>query len=370
LPCLLLLAGAAGCGAARRGEPVQRTLGGRPTQGSFVPPFAYEAYVRGEIALAQGRPDEAVTHFELATAAPDEDAYLLSRLAYAHALAGRPELAERTLRHAEEIDSCSEALWLTRAEIAEHAKDLPRARDAYAKAAACAPLSPRGVLGLAHVLDREGSSARAIEVLERFAQSHPEAPRVPETAFELALRSGDGAVVAHAIDTWLSLSPPRSRTLERAVEWALEKDLPELSLRLYEHAPAADRPELECRIHVARGDRERVRAVLVRADAQSLGGHARAAELALFAGAYERAELEASSLLFQGPSDRGRVLRARARSALGRATEAAADAMAVEDATLRKQIALELLSESGAPKLAAELESLTPGTKPERSKAQ
>jgi tetratricopeptide (TPR) repeat protein len=366
----MAIVGIVGCGAARRNEPVQRTLAGRATLGSFVPPFAYEAYVRGELALAQGRPDEAITHFELATAAPDEDPYLLSRLAYAHSLAGHADIAERTLHHAEEIDACSEALWLTRAEIAERASDLPRAREAYARAVSCAPESSRGVLGLAHVLDREGSGTRALEVLERFAQHHPEAPRVAEAAFELALRSKDGAMVSHAIESWLALAPPRSHTLERAVEWALAQDLPELSLRLYEHAPAVDRPELECRIHMARGDRERVRAVLARADAESVGGHERAAELALFAGAYERAELEASSLLFAAPSDRAHMLRARARGALGRGSEAADDVVAVQDPLLRKQIALELLGVTGAPDLARELDTLKPGPSAPASKAQ
>jgi tetratricopeptide (TPR) repeat protein len=339
---------------------VQRTLGGERHTGSFVPPFAYEAYVRGELALAEGRPDEAVNHFELATAAPDEDPYLLSRLAYAQALAGQGSAAERTLRHAESLDACSEALWITRAEIAEHAGDLARARDAYARAVSCAPESPRGVLGLAQVLDRQGQGASAIEVLERFSAQHPEAARVAEAAFELALRSRDGALVTHAIESWLAIAPPRSRTLERAVEWALAQDLPELALRLYEHAPAADRPELECRIHVARGDREQVRAVLLRSDAESVGGHERAAELSLFAGAYERAELEASSLLLTGESDRAHELRARARTALGMGREAAEDVLAVQDLATRRRLALELLAATGAPQLASELATLEP----------
>jgi hypothetical protein len=168
-------------------------------------------------------------------------------------------------------------------------------------------------------------------------------------------------VVAHASESWLAADPPHSRTLTRAAKWALDHGRPELALRLYEHDPAANRPELECEIQRARGDREAVRAVLNRADAEALGGHARTAEFALFAGSFERAELEASALLFQQESsDLGRILRARARGALGRSREAADDVAAIQDATHRRQLAVELLASLGAPQLADELGRLTP----------
>jgi hypothetical protein len=357
LSCAALALCLAACHAPASQETVPRRLAGEPVPGDFVPPFAYEAYVRGELALARGNAEEAVRQLELATAAPSEDAYLLSRLAYAQSVAGQSKQAESTLAHAETLDACSEALWLTRAEIAVDAAQLERAEEAYARAAACAPASSRAVLGLARVLEKRGQPGRAAAVLERFVASQPDAPRVAEAALELALRTTDGARVAHAVEGWLASAPPRTHALGRAAEWALANGRPELALRVYEHDPAGARAELEARIHRARGDRERVRAVLARADAGSLGGSAQAAEYALFAGAYERAELEASALLVHESSDRAHALRARARALSGRQAEAVEDLLAVRDPSVRLALALELLSAAGAPALARELDA-------------
>jgi tetratricopeptide (TPR) repeat protein len=346
----------AACRMAVPEDTVPRRLGGESVPGSFVPPFAYEAYVRGELALAQGHAEEAVRQLELATAAPTEDAYLLSRLAYAQAVAGHRKDAASTLAHAEAIDPCSEALWLTRAEIAEHGKELETAEAAYARAVACAPASSRAVLGLARVLEQRGQTSDAVALLERFMASQPGAAQVAEAALALALQSRDAATVSHAVEGWLAAAPTRSEALRRAEHWALEHGRPELALRLYEHDPAGQHAELECRIHAARGDRERVRAVLARADASALGGAAQAAEYALFAGAYERAELEATALIVQEPSDRAHTLRARARAMAGRPAEAVDDLLAVRDPDARRKLALELLAASGAPALARELE--------------
>jgi tetratricopeptide (TPR) repeat protein len=352
----LWLAALGACHMAVPDETVPRRLGGESVPGSFVPPFAYEAYVRGELALAEGKADEAVRQLELATAAPFEDAYLLSRLAYAQSLAGHRKDAAQTLAHAEALDACSEALWLTRAAMADDAKELEAAESAYARAVACAPASSRAVLGLAHVLSQRGKDDDAVALLERFVASQPGAAQVADASLELSLHSNDGARVAQAVDGWLAAAPTRSAALRRAQQWALEHGRPELALRLYEHDPAGQQAELECRIHAARGDRERVRAVLARADASALGGTAQAAEYALFAGAYDRAELEASALIVQEPSDRAHALRARARVMAGRRAEAVDDLLAVHDPDARRKLALELLAASGAAALARELE--------------
>ncbi|HEY6880631.1 MAG TPA: hypothetical protein VI299_21560, partial [Polyangiales bacterium] len=55
-----------GC-AQRVPHDIPRTLGGVTSRGAFVPPSAYEAYVRGELALAKDQPAQAAAQLELAT---------------------------------------------------------------------------------------------------------------------------------------------------------------------------------------------------------------------------------------------------------------------------------------------------------------
>src|SRR5690606_8041459 len=103
-----LIVTCAACGGAAQPPTIVRTLDGQQRPSPFVPPTAYEAYMRGELALAQGQYAQAMAQLELATTAPEEDAFLLTRLAYAQALAGFVEEAERTLSHAARVDACSE----------------------------------------------------------------------------------------------------------------------------------------------------------------------------------------------------------------------------------------------------------------------
>ncbi|HEX6245757.1 MAG TPA: hypothetical protein VFZ61_32760, partial [Polyangiales bacterium] len=136
-----LLLGGAGCAGAARSapSPTHAPPTGPLASRRFVPPFAYEAYVRGELALAAGRPDEAALQLELATAAPEEDAFLLSRLAEALYQSGEKRQAHDTLAQAERVGPCEEAVWLTRGRWAEAEHALADATRHYRMALDCAP---------------------------------------------------------------------------------------------------------------------------------------------------------------------------------------------------------------------------------------
>lgn len=347
-----MLAPLAACGSASSGS-IPRTLGGSVVRGAFVPPGAYEAYIRGELLLAQGRPREAVAQFELATTAPDEDAYLLSRLAYAELLADQRASSLRTLAQAAALDPCSEAVWLTRGAIAEHDDDLAAARAAYRHASACAPRSAKSELALAELLAERGAHAAALDVLVH-AAARPYGTRV-EPALQRSLQQADAATLAHALDTLGLVRAPSSRVLERALRLALERRLPQLAQRMAEAHAASLPPELEAELLVAQGARESLASLLARHDADDFGGHRRTAKLALQAGAYERAELEATSALLEAPSDELRSVRARAALAQGRGAPALADIANIVDPVLRRRLLGEALAQAGAPKLAAEL---------------
>ncbi|MFT3923608.1 MAG: hypothetical protein QM778_13840 [Myxococcales bacterium] len=350
--------GVAACGGAAPQEPIPRSLEGQTQVSSFVPPFAYEAYVRGEMAIAKGAFDEAAAQLELATAAPEEDPFLLARLAYAQARSGHAEDAAATLAHAMQLDTCPEAVWLTRGELAELAGDLPHAEQAYAKAGECAPSSARGPIAHARVLARTGQPSAALEALASFRGK--EQPATARVAFEIALQGTDPALLAHSLETWIAYEAPDAESLERAARWALEHGDPSLSVRLREHHAGPFPKALEASIMRALGERSALRLLLSGALAEELGGSQATAELALFAGALERAELEASSALDRAPNDALYAVRAQARFGLGLEAQALADLRAIRDPARQHETALALLAASGKPALAAELGALRP----------
>ena len=321
-------------------------------RGSFVPPTSYEAFVRGELLLAEGRPREAVAQFELATTAPDEDPYLLSRLAYAELMAGDASAARRTLERAEQLDRCSEAVWLVRGAIAEREDDETAVRAAYQRAAACAPRSPAGALALARFLRRRGESARALDVLVHLGDAQR-----AEGARELdrSLKDADAATLAHALAALGADRAADSHATEDAVALALQRGLPRLAARIADSRAANLPVLLQAQLLRALGDRERLAGLLAQHGADDLGGSAKAAELALWAGAFERAELEATSALASAPSDPLRAIRVRAQLALGLRAQALEEATRVSDPVQRRELVLEALAAAGAPALASEL---------------
>lgn len=341
-----------GC-QAKAPVQVPRTLGGVTRPGRFVPPFAYEALVRGELMLVRGDIAGAISELELATAAPEEDPYLLSRLAYALALNGDARASDAALAHAERIDACSEAVWLTRGELAERAAKFDDAASHYARAGQCAPESDLSVLGLARVLDRRGDSTRALAVLNQWAGGR--SARARQAAFELAVASGDESAIVQTLDVLMSDTLARSDQLEHAVNRALSLDRPRLAERLMEHAPGSLDVALRTRVHLACGDQSAARILLSGASAEQLGGPLVAADLFERAGLFERAELEASEVLRHEESGEARIIRARARRALGQTLLALTDLEAAAEVPLArselKRIARELALDDVASSL-------------------
>jgi hypothetical protein len=338
----LLLPLALGCGA-RTSSEVPRTLRGVTLRGAFVPPSAYEAYVRGELLLAEGRPAEAAAQLELATTAPEEDPYLLARLAHAQLLAGKRPQAEQTLERAYALDRCHEQVWLMHGELAATRGADDEARAAFAKASACAPGSDEGVLALSALLAERGDRAGSLDVL---ADAHERGQR----ALAQSLRDAEPLFFVHAV-----AGLTRGEAVEGAIALALDRGMPLLSLRLREQHLARLPPALEARLLRANGMRTELAALLAQHDARELGGAAIAAALALDAGVYERAELEAETAMAAEPSDALRALHARASLGLGKTRAAIADARAITEPRLRLEIVGEALAAVGAAALGREI---------------
>ena len=357
-----------GACTAGTAHPVVRTLRHETTRGAFVPPYAYEAYVRGELLLAQGRPAEAAQQLELAATAPDEDPYLLSRLAYAQLLSGSRAEAEATIEHAAELDRCSEAVWLMRGKLAETTQELGIARAAYMKASSCAPRSSAGELALVHLLLQHHETATALDLLTRAAERHDaeQTGDAPSAQIELrhSLQGADPAMLAHAFGSLGAQHAPDAQVLEQAIGLALDRDQPRLALRLREQHVAPLPVALEARLLAANGLHDRLAALLAANDADAFGGPDRTAQLALEAHAYERAELEAGSALEQRESDAMHAIHARATLALGHTRTALTDVRAIQDQALKRSLLTEALSASGVPALAREVATTGPAPAP------
>ncbi len=347
------LSGAGGCGGARTPHTIPRTLKGTTQLTPFVQPFSYETYVRGELALSRGAFQEAATQLDLSTGAPDEDPYLLSRLAYAQARAGKRQQADETLQAALRLDPCSEAVWLTRAELAELEGKLNEALLAYRRASECAPRSSRGPLGRARALYRAGKPSEALEALGQF--SGPASQTTARLAFEAALQGHDPAVLAHAFETWLAYKTPDEEAVVRAAAFALARGLPSLAQRLRAYHTGAFPVMLEAQIMHDTFQRAALSQLIEQVPAEELGGSQATAELAFFAGSYERAELEATTALARDVSDELHALRARARWALGQHEAALADIESIRAKDRQSAVLLDLLAADGNPGLAQEL---------------
>lgn len=310
--------------------------------------------MRGELALAQGDPHTAALQLELATAAPDEDAYLLSRLADAQEQTGDRELAERTMREAVRVDACQQHIWLTRGRWAERDGDLAAAEQAYGRALECDEGASRALLALNRVLRSRGRPERGLELVARASSRRGGHEK---QLLARALSTASAAEIRFALDSWLSLEPPDRLVIEAAVEAALARSQPSLSLSLSELGLAGLELPTRARLALSAFDAGTARALLARHQEGELGGPQQAARLAQLAGDLERAELYASLALGQGASDELHVLRAEALAALGDATRALDELRALSSPALRRSLAVRQLTALGLPALARELAS-------------
>jgi tetratricopeptide (TPR) repeat protein len=332
-----------GCGP-RASSAIPRTLRGAPVRGAFVPPSAYEAYVRGELLLAEGRAAEAAAQLELATTAPEEDPYLLSRLAHAQLLAGQRAQAEQTLERAQALDACHEQVWLTRGELAATRGDDDAARAAFAQASACAPGSEEGARALSALRADRGDLAGSLDVL---------VDEPGQRQLTRSLRDAEPLPFAHAV-----AGLTQGEALEHAIALALQRGMPLLALRLRAQHAAPLPTLLEAQLLQASGMTEELAALLAQHDARELGGAGSTASLALDAGVYERAELESATALREAPSDALHALHARAALGLGDTRAAMVDARAITAPALRLAIVGEALAASGAAALGREVAGL------------
>jgi tetratricopeptide (TPR) repeat protein len=305
--------------------------GAAPSQPPVEPrrvgsPYAYEWYIRAEIWRAKGELGPALEAYQLALASSDEDPHLLARYATALDESGDPARAEAVLRDAFGQDPQSESAWLARAAIAERHAQTGRAIEAYERAEAAAPSSPRPVLALAALLSKQGSNERARAVLARY-----EARVLPGASGAQRARLRDAVLRADARAAYVegrAIRNPRPADVEvlgQAVELLLAQGHCGLALDLLD--AIARRPEqarVKLRGLIACAQFGAVESLLRETDPELLGGALEVARAYLAIGRFEDAEEIAAGFLAGHPEDLAAIaILARAELGAGNFVEAA-----------------------------------------------
>jgi tetratricopeptide (TPR) repeat protein len=232
----LLGLGGAACAHAAPAAPqakapptaaVQAALGSSARSSAaprYASPYTYEWFVRAELLRGRGQLDAAIEAYRTALAGADEDAYVLARLATALDERGDPAAARKLLDEALEQEPDSEAAWLARAQLAEHAKDTASAFEALERAEQAQPLSPRAPLALAALLRAQGSPERADAVLMRYeTRSLPGTRAAQAVRLHRALASQDPDRIFAATLPYRSGAPLEAAELEQAASLLLER---------------------------------------------------------------------------------------------------------------------------------------------------
>ncbi|MEM9068535.1 MAG: hypothetical protein AAGE52_08515 [Myxococcota bacterium] len=283
---------------------VTRVVGGESRTGPFVSPFAYEHFIRGEMALEQEDFQTAINEFELARAGPEDDVLVISRLALAHERAGNAEAADRALAAGASLDAESEALWLARAEIAARRGDSEAAIDAAVRAAEIAPDSEAPILQLAELLRAADATPRADAVLSQNGSS----PVAARARLVQAIATEDARAAGEALEQLLRIAPARVGDIERSVRIALADGQTALGLRLLAHLDADRFADLRARTLLAAGRAEEASVFLQTTASDVFGGPGAHAALALEAGLTDEAIALAESAVALGDLEANLVL--------------------------------------------------------------
>ncbi|MGB5694870.1 MAG: hypothetical protein WBM46_04385 [Polyangiales bacterium] len=258
---------------------IPRVVDGRVEHGPFVSPYAYEWFIKGEVAASTGRHEQAAMAFETATAAPSEDVWLLARLAEEYEWSDASRRADRTLTSANRDYPASARLALAEGRIARSRGLLAEALSSFTRASRLAPAWDEPVIAMAETLFSAGHVHRAKAILVEHIGSALDgyAEDTRSALIDMARRTGD----AETLELALSLDPSSTSTAraQEAGELALKVGQPALAARIL--SKALNTPEnvaLWLRALVQSGDRERAAAFMANADRELLGGVARQAD--------------------------------------------------------------------------------------------
>ena len=260
----------AGCSAVQP-RTVPRVVDGVVEDGAFVPPYAYEWFVRGEVAAAHGRHDDAAIAFETARAAPSEDPHLLARLAKELELSHEGSTATRILQLTQDGAPQSESVWLATGDILAKRQWNTEALAAYQTAIELAPASQKGVLASAALLDKLGQRGRAQQLLLSFLNHNDISQHAARhAALQIALKRGDPEAVTTLLQTHGSHTRLNNDVLSAADD-ALKRRRPTLALSLVNALKLKQPTAVQLQAWVATGQSEKVEVALSNQKATDFG---------------------------------------------------------------------------------------------------
>lgn len=118
------------------------TIGGAPRTREFASGTAYEAFLRAEIAMARGDPDEASRQLELAMMGDPADGYLAARRAEVLLVSGHRDEALAAAREAAGRFPAQAVAWMALGEVLRARGEQPAASRAFTRALENAPDDP------------------------------------------------------------------------------------------------------------------------------------------------------------------------------------------------------------------------------------
>ncbi len=275
----IILLGVVACAPAVP-RTVPRIVDGQVEEGVFVPPYAYEWFIEGEISAAKNEHDDAAIALETATAAPSEDVFLVTRLAEEYERSGASRRADRALALARRSYPESAQIDLTEGRIQRHRGDLDGALKSFLEAKRRAPQWEQPVIALAETLRAQGHRLRANAVLIEYitASYAGNAEGARRVLIDLARGGGDAETLQRALALGAGSNAEREALL--AAELAFETGQPALAARLLaDTLGAPENKVLWLRSLIASGDRSAAREFLTSAESDEVGGPVAHAEL-------------------------------------------------------------------------------------------
>lgn len=356
---LVVVAIGAGCGGSV--PAVTRIVGGERREEHFVSPYAYEQFVRGELAAAEGDLPAAAAAFRRARAGPEDDPYVIARLADVLDRMGQRAEAQRVLDEGLALDPRSEAVYLTRGRIAERHGDEAAALAAYHRAEQSAPRSARAPLALARMLREHGDLGRSEAVLRRYlSRVGSKSPGALRALLELALVRRDREAAVRAARALLRVAPARADVVRRTARMLLARGDPVVAADLLDTLPRSEAPvALRVRAWVAAGRPDRAEALIAATSPQQVGGLAGQARLYLAVHQAGKAEEVAELAIALDHDPAALLVAGQAELAQGKWLEAAEHLARVPPGTSLTRQAHQALAEAlraqGLPALASEV---------------
>lgn len=338
---------------------VPRVVDGRLERGPVVSPYAYEWFIEGELASAEGQHEEAAIAFENALAASTTDDTLVARLAEEYERSGASRRADRALALARRFHPDSARVALAEAHIRQSRGEDAEAISAFVRARRLAPDWDEPVMALAEMLDAHGHPYRAKAMLLDYIATAPphQAIGARGLLMEMARRTGDAQTLRRALASDEGTSEKaRARA---AGLLALEAGRPALAARMLTDARGdAQNEKLWLHALIESGDRAQAASFAVSATGKRLGKTLERARL-LIASGDAPAALEL--LKAARPTPSARYARGQAWLALGDYVAAAAAAAEVPWGAADFERAMWLLADcmTSQRRLGAAAESLS-----------